>query len=436
MRDGDLLLWILAEAVIVGLFLHVLFRHGIRTWMAAYGMFVLAPFTMAPFAYDEANRRAVGSFFAAIRASLDEAVALSVLGLALFAVGALWAVFVRRPPTRSGLLPQIASTWDRQVWTPLSFWLLIALSLVLTLALVAAGIPFGSGLSEAFTGRGLRPMLNVWQSVFSLSVPFCVCYALSRPSGPLVLATLLLLAASFYTGQRTVSLINMIIGAGAFFAFRKEGRLSLRGRFLVVILAGALLLSSALVYQVRSGGQVDLLLAIHSFYGDFAYGNQFSDIRDFAWVLSGYDGEPLGGLSYLAGFASPFLSADSPLRADYGIGRWTLWTAGLDTNAHGGLRMPFFSELYFNFGLVGLGLVTPILGYLTAGLLAGLRRYSLSVGRNPSAELLAALLLFLLRDIVFTSAMFRVPVVLALVVGLWALNALAWRPRAQTPDLS
>ena len=431
MRDATLFLWLAAEIVAAGAFIWVLIRRGVRSWMPVYGMFILAPLTMAPFAYDEANRVAVALYFETIRNSMDWAITLTVLGLALFASGVVAATTIWRPRTKSGFLPQLVSTWEHQVWTPVSFWILVGLSVVLTAALAAAGVPFGSGLTEAFTGGGIRPVMNLWQSVLSVSVPFCVCYVLWRRSLLPILAAMVVVGVSFYTGQRTVSLINLIIGVCAWLAFRKQGRLSIGGQVGFVVGAVAVLLSSALVYQVRAGGEIDLSLAITSFYGDFAYGNQFSDVRDFAWVLSGYDGQQLHGLSYLAGIASLFLSAESPLRAEYAIGRWTLWTAGLDTNAHGGLRMPFFAELYFNFGMLGLAIVTPVLGWIAAAIVATTRRYTITFGHSPAAELFCALLLFTARDVVFTSAMFRVFVVVALFAGLWLVNAIAYRsPRS------
>lgn len=425
MSNEILILWIVAEVVAVGILLWVLVRLGVRAWMPLYGMFILAPLTMAPFAYDEANRAAVGQFYEHIRNAMDGAIGLTVLGLALFGLGVLSAGTIWRPRTGSGFVAQLVSTWEHRVWTPLSFWILVALSLVLTLGLVVAGVPFGSGLAEAFSGSGIRPLMNLWQSVLSVSVPFCVCYMLWRRGAVVIVASLLVVLSSFYTGQRTVSLINLIIGVCAYLAYRNQGRLTVRGQLIFVVGCVALLLSSALVYQVRSGNQIDISLAINSFYNDFAFGNQFSDIRDFAWVLSGYDGKPLQGLTYLAGLSSLVLPADAPLRAQYAIGRWTLWTAGLDTNAHGGLRMPFFAEFYFNFGMVGMVVLTPILGWLSAALVATARRYTLAFNRSPSAELLAALLLFALRDIAFTSAMFRVFVVVGLLIALSIAGAVA-----------
>ena len=154
MRDGTLFLWLTAEVVVVGTFLWVLLRHGVRSWMPVHGMFILAPLTMAPFAYDEANRLAVGLYFEAIRNSMDSAIGLTVLGLSLFGLGLVAAATIWRPRTGSGLLPQLVSTWEHQVWTPVSFWILAGLSLLLTAFLVVAGVPFGSGLSEAFAGSG------------------------------------------------------------------------------------------------------------------------------------------------------------------------------------------------------------------------------------------------------------------------------------------
>jgi hypothetical protein len=80
--------------------------------------------------------------------------------------------------------------------------------------------------------------------------------------------------------------------------------------------------------------------------------------------------------------------------------------------------------------MMGMLVLTPVLGWLSAALVSTTRRYTLEFNRSPSAELLAALLLFALRDLAFTSALFRVLVIFALVVALVLAGSVARSTKA------
>ena len=93
------------------------------------------------------------------------------------------------------------------------------------------------------------------------------------------------------------------------------------------------------------------------------YGNSFSDLRDFSWVLSAWDGVYLNGKTYLSAFISFVPSALSSFRAQWGIGKVTAVLAGFDPLEHPGLRPGMFGESYLNFGITGVMFIGTILGY-------------------------------------------------------------------------
>ena len=120
------------------------------------------------------------------------------------------------------------------------------------------------------------------------------------------------------------------------------------GAFVAISLLDALRRPAFSVGAVAGGSAIDVL-----------YGNSFSDTRDFALVLSFWDGHYLMGRTYLAGliaFVPRFLST---FRDTWAIGVVTATTAGYKATEHPGLRVGIFGEAYLNFGLgavVALGL--------------------------------------------------------------------------------
>lgn len=92
------------------------------------------------------------------------------------------------------------------------------------------------------------------------------------------------------------------------------------------------------------------------------FGNSFSDTRDFAEVLSFWDGHHFWGKTYLAGVFAFIPRALSSFRDTWSIGVVTATMAGFKTTEHPGLRVGVFGEAYLNFGLVGVILLGLLFG--------------------------------------------------------------------------
>lgn len=98
------------------------------------------------------------------------------------------------------------------------------------------------------------------------------------------------------------------------------------------------------------------------------YGNSFCDVRDFAWILSGFDNDYFYGKTYLAGLMSFIPSSFSDFRFEWSWGHVSLKLGGIYDGGfteHGGLRGGIFTESYLNFGYIGVVLVGLIYGYIS-----------------------------------------------------------------------
>lgn len=82
-----------------------------------------------------------------------------------------------------------------------------------------------------------------------------------------------------------------------------------------------------------------------------AFGNSFSDTRDFALVLSLWDHGFFLGKTYLAGLIAFVPRVISPFRDKWALGVVTATMAGLNPREHAGLRIGNSGEAYLNFGL-------------------------------------------------------------------------------------
>lgn len=95
----------------------------------------------------------------------------------------------------------------------------------------------------------------------------------------------------------------------------------------------------------------------------FFYGNNFSDTRDFAWILSCWDGEYLYGKTYLAAFLSFVPRELFAFRQEWAISMYTNSLVGFISEEMPGLRPGMFGESYLNFGWAGVAIFGWLYGF-------------------------------------------------------------------------
>jgi hypothetical protein len=180
-------------------------------------------------------------------------------------------------------------------------------------------------------------------------------YEVRRERSMLLLAMVLGGALSFY-GSRffLLALVQLPI---LIWMIRLRTRLNLI--FLIALFPCALLLS-ILLDAMRHGSSV--MHALLSAGMLIAFGNSYSDTRDFAVVLSFWDHTFFLGKTYLAGilaFIPRFLSS---FRDHWSLGVVTAAMAGFKPTEHAGLRIGNSGEAYLNFGIAAVVLVGLLVG--------------------------------------------------------------------------
>lgn len=178
-------------------------------------------------------------------------------------------------------------------------------------------------------------------------------------------------ACSFLTGNRAglIAIASLVIALWIY--GRGLGRVRSRTRISLVLLLG---LAAAGLFLSSLRGELGFNLA--SALEDALYGNTFSDIRDGAFVLWGwqtrFDKEPLGGMTYLAASLSFLPSSVSDFRQEWSWGFFSTSTL-FGWSDHFGLRGGWFLESYINFGLTGVVAVALIVGLILGHVERGFR---------------------------------------------------------------
>jgi hypothetical protein len=180
-----------------------------------------------------------------------------------------------------------------------------------------------------------------------------------RRERPMLFLTLLLAAALFFFGSRS-ALLGMFQLPLLVWMIRRRTRLSLG--FVIILLVGGMV-GAILLDALRQGASLSKALLTAGMM--IAFGNSFSDTRDFALILSLWKGTLFLGKTYLAGLLAFIPRVLSPFRDQWAFGVVTATIAGFSPTQHAGLRVGTSGEAYLNFGLpavVLLGLVTGSLG--------------------------------------------------------------------------
>lgn len=173
-----------------------------------------------------------------------------------------------------------------------------------------------------------------------------------RRERSMLLLSALLGAALFFYGGRSF-LLGVAEAPLLVWMMRLRTRLKLvyLGAIVVGAFASSILLD-ALRHQDFAIGKVLLNAGI-----SIAFGNTFSDTRDFAVVLSYWDHTFFLGKTYLAGLIAFIPRVISPFRDKWAFGVVTATIAGLNPREHAGLRIGNAGEAYLNFGLPAVILV-------------------------------------------------------------------------------
>lgn len=207
--------------------------------------------------------------------------------------------------------------------------------------------------------EGLRPVFNFIITLFPIATSYLSLRYLHFKEKQGLFFFLLLTFFSFFFGMRAVAIFSLLF----FLSYRvylQKGTFRWKPFFLSTLGIFALTLYIDLLRQ----GVANPTPLLMKMFFDFFYGNTFSDLRDFAWLLAFWDGELFYGKTYCAGLLSFIPRTLSPLRQEWGFSMITNEWIGFDLEEMPGLRPGIFGEAYFNFSYAGVILFGFLLGYI------------------------------------------------------------------------
>jgi len=319
----------------------------------------------------------------AIAAASDQALILNLVGTVTFCVifYLVYPIFSQQSGRQQIDEPQFAfpEISDVKCLYFLSAASLASSAILLGVMAYTGIFPLLSGEvleSRAFINNypELRPVFNLASSLISPILSYFVLMVVLKwkavPKAALLPIPVLILAGSL-TGTRSFLLgliTGPILGLSLLWItkrsrFRISFLMLLAYQFLFVIAGGVsgLLRVSGLEETINSFvGDPGSFLLFSSF---FAFtGDTFSDLRDFSWVLSKFNGEFYQGKTILAGALGFLPSFVLPFREEFTFSRVTNTIVGLPVDTHFGLRASRFGEWYLNFGWIGVIALGIILG--------------------------------------------------------------------------
>lgn len=373
--------------------------------------FFLKIVVMYPFAWSAHNIVSTTRHFEAILANIDTALYLTLTGFVCMVIGILIArVTMRGAPMGCRIVYGIvANGWNSGGGVALG----TAIVAGLTLTMFALGFQPLVARSLVFERNELRPIYNLWSQIVPFVSVAVVLYGDTRKRPAFVVLGLAIALLGVLGGNRTVAVLTLLQIAVMLCMPRRFGNLPL---LLLggIALAGAALSISTLRGDTEGGRQqLDMLRSL-------LYGNNLSDLRDFAWILTGLDSvDFFWGKTYISGYLSFIPAYMFPFREQFGFGRVTPVLAGLDPAFHSGLRPPIFGEMYVNFGLPGVcvgGLIYGIMvGRIMHWITDALESRAGANGCIPQYVVWTGFLMLQIVDsLVYTPSFFGVYVLIAL----------------------
>jgi len=238
--------------------------------------------------------------------------------------------------------------------------IMVLLQGFLLILMIATGVKLFSARQTGFQDTSLRPItvVGTYLSTFCLTIFFAKLFFKRNLKSTIYLSTSVLFGLTL--GARS-AIFEPLLFFVFYYAWWTGNKNILKYIVYVIVLLVLVHLADVLRTTTHSSGG----LSENSFIASVLYGNSFSDLRDFALIISGFS-SLFWGKTYVAGLLGFIPSFLFPLRQEWNLGPTTLQLSGLylvdPEHLHPGLRGTYISEPYINFGLAGILAISLLLG--------------------------------------------------------------------------
>jgi oligosaccharide repeat unit polymerase len=343
------------------------YRRGYRVDFWHFNLFLACVFPnlfMLPLARNSLNGIVLGEDFEAVQAVLPAVFLITLVGyFAMLAGSELWrfrlGIGLRKSVMPVLRFPYLCSMMLMSSCKVLVFQAALCLAAQsLILALYFSHMGFGFDLrAYTFANPALRPIALLASNYSIIIGSSCLARYIDKKERILLVCTLMLSFGLVFFGSRA-NILSIYLTIAICYLVKLRTRVSLSR---IIFFASGLILVVLYLGMVRAG-QYAIGTFLAGVFLLIFFGNNFSDLRDFAWVYSHWNHVFWAGKTYLAAILAFVPRFASDFRDTWSLGAATAATAGLDPHVHPGLRPGIFGEGYFNFGILGVVFVGLTLG--------------------------------------------------------------------------
>jgi oligosaccharide repeat unit polymerase len=326
---------------------------------------VLTIHILLPFCRSDLNIFALGpALLRRTQAHVTEAYLISAFGyVCLLVGGSLWRIHLG-VGLREGFSRLVEIPTRGSLLLLRSKGLLVTHGIVATVMLTTfilycfKSSGFGFGVSKILlTNPALRPLAQFINFYSVLIASYCAVRLKEyRERSMMLIVAAISIGILIYGSRNALLSIFMLTIIVSFIQMRE------RLRLIWLALGGFSAFCLAFLLNVLHSGKFSPGSVVLEFVMSTFYGNSFSDTRDFATVLSFWDGSHFWGKTYIAGLIAFVPRFMSSFRDIWSLGVVTATMAGFSPTEHAGLRIGVFGEAYLNFGLVGVLLLGLFIG--------------------------------------------------------------------------
>lgn len=342
---------------------------------------------------------------------LLESIKLNSFGFLIFTIAMIKIEFNCKKPV---WIYKLVAISERYIITDLLKIEIVLLTILYFIIVISTGEIGLLGKHNITASSGIiYYLLFILQVLISMLTLFFGIYVINHRNG--LIFFILGLVACILMGKRATLIMDILFGLIIYYLYKKNGANN-RKKVLKKALKYIVIMIICAVFMETLRSSSDNMFSL---LDNILYGNTFSDIRDGAMILFGFDNnyqkEFIYGKTYVSAILSFIPSSVLDFRYDWDWGRFsTLVLLGPAWDNHPGLRGGWSMEGYINFGIIGIIISLSISAYLYASM----ERYFYNEMFNNNnmisekAILVIYILITLARRIICSAGFFAIYVML------------------------